>query len=91
MTRSPPYAVLQRYECLQYDGRYDGHHIPTRLEVGEVSGFRPTRVLLYMRLTRFSCRFGPKGVIDPSTDFTRLTLDAITLCAMSYRYVLAAM
>ncbi|KAH9891895.1 bifunctional P-450/NADPH-P450 reductase [Cubamyces lactineus] len=30
-------------------------------------------------------RFGPKGVIDPSTDFTRLTLDAITLCAMSYR------
>ncbi|KAI0329045.1 bifunctional P-450/NADPH-P450 reductase [Cubamyces sp. BRFM 1775] len=30
-------------------------------------------------------RFGPKGLIDPSTDFTRLTLDAITLCAMSYR------
>ncbi|CDO72208.1 hypothetical protein BN946_scf184970.g60 [Trametes cinnabarina] len=31
-------------------------------------------------------RFGPKAVIDPSIDFTRLTLDAISLCAMSYRY-----
>ncbi|KAI0629781.1 fatty acid hydroxylase [Trametes polyzona] len=30
-------------------------------------------------------RFGPKGVIDPASDFTRLTLDAISLCAMSYR------
>ncbi|KAI0655429.1 bifunctional P-450/NADPH-P450 reductase [Cubamyces menziesii] len=30
-------------------------------------------------------RFGPKGLIDPSTDFTRLTFDAIALCAMSYR------
>ncbi|OSC98018.1 bifunctional P-450/NADPH-P450 reductase [Trametes coccinea BRFM310] len=30
-------------------------------------------------------RFGPKQVIDPATDFTRLTLDAIALCAMSYR------
>ncbi|KAI0770681.1 fatty acid hydroxylase [Fomes fomentarius] len=30
-------------------------------------------------------RFGPRGVIEPSTDFTRLTLDAICLCAMSYR------
>ncbi|KAJ2999753.1 hypothetical protein NUW54_g6889 [Trametes sanguinea] len=30
-------------------------------------------------------RFGPKQLIDPATDFTRLTLDAIALCAMSYR------
>ncbi|KAI0763546.1 bifunctional P-450/NADPH-P450 reductase [Trametes elegans] len=30
-------------------------------------------------------RFGAKGTIDPASDFTRLTLDAISLCAMSYR------
>ncbi|KAH9850173.1 bifunctional P-450/NADPH-P450 reductase [Lenzites betulinus] len=30
-------------------------------------------------------RFGSKEVIDPAVDFTRLTLDAISLCAMSYR------
>ncbi|KAI0823976.1 bifunctional P-450/NADPH-P450 reductase [Trametes gibbosa] len=30
-------------------------------------------------------RFGSKDVIDPAADFTRLTLDAISLCAMSYR------
>ncbi|KAI0754463.1 bifunctional P-450/NADPH-P450 reductase [Daedaleopsis nitida] len=30
-------------------------------------------------------RFGPRDVIDPAADFTRLTLDAICLCAMSYR------
>ncbi|KAI0365331.1 fatty acid hydroxylase [Pilatotrama ljubarskyi] len=30
-------------------------------------------------------RFGAKSVVDPATDFTRLTLDAISLCAMSYR------
>ncbi|KAI0354817.1 fatty acid hydroxylase [Trametes cingulata] len=30
-------------------------------------------------------RFGAKGIIDPASDFTRLTLDAISLCAMSYR------
>ncbi|KAI0356058.1 fatty acid hydroxylase [Trametes cingulata] len=30
-------------------------------------------------------RFGPRHVIDPSEDFTRLAFDTITLCAMSYR------
>ncbi|KAI0770686.1 fatty acid hydroxylase [Fomes fomentarius] len=30
-------------------------------------------------------RFGPRDVIDPSADFTRLTMDAISLCSMSYR------
>ncbi|KAJ7470117.1 cytochrome P450 [Mycena galericulata] len=30
-------------------------------------------------------RFGPQAVIDPSDDFTRLTLDTIAYCAMSYR------
>ncbi|KAL1937786.1 hypothetical protein VTO73DRAFT_12805 [Trametes versicolor] len=30
-------------------------------------------------------RFGSKDVIDPASDFTRLTLDAISLCAMSFR------
>ncbi|KAI0754469.1 fatty acid hydroxylase [Daedaleopsis nitida] len=30
-------------------------------------------------------RFGPRDTIDPAADFTRLTLDAISLCAMSYR------
>ncbi|KAI0783002.1 fatty acid hydroxylase [Abortiporus biennis] len=30
-------------------------------------------------------RFGPGHVIDPAADFTRLTLDAITFCSMSYR------
>ncbi|KAJ7470035.1 cytochrome P450 [Mycena galericulata] len=29
--------------------------------------------------------FGPQAVIDPSDDFTRLTLDTIAYCAMSYR------
>ncbi|KAJ7277919.1 fatty acid hydroxylase [Mycena rebaudengoi] len=30
-------------------------------------------------------RFGPEAVIDPSDDFTRLTLDTISYCAMSHR------
>ncbi|PIL35108.1 cytochrome P450 [Ganoderma sinense ZZ0214-1] len=30
-------------------------------------------------------RFGPREKIDPSNDYTRLTLDAISLCTMSYR------
>ncbi|KAI0767655.1 fatty acid hydroxylase [Fomes fomentarius] len=30
-------------------------------------------------------RFGPRGVIDPSADFTKLAMDAICLCNMSYR------
>ena len=34
----------------------------------------------------FLYSFGSRVKIDPSEDFTRLTLDAIALCAMSYRY-----
>ncbi|KAF7794903.1 hypothetical protein EIP86_006046 [Pleurotus ostreatoroseus] len=30
-------------------------------------------------------RFGPEHKIDPAEDFTRLTLDTIALCSMSYR------
>ncbi|KAJ7501738.1 fatty acid hydroxylase [Mycena galericulata] len=30
-------------------------------------------------------RFGPQAVLDPSDDFTRLTLDTIAYCSMSYR------
>ncbi|KAJ7146594.1 fatty acid hydroxylase [Mycena epipterygia] len=30
-------------------------------------------------------RFGPTAVIDPSEDFTRVALDAIAYCSMSYR------
>ncbi|PBK73968.1 cytochrome P450 [Armillaria solidipes] len=30
-------------------------------------------------------RFGPHGVIDPATDFTRVALDTIAYCTMSYR------
>ncbi|OSC96348.1 fatty acid hydroxylase [Trametes coccinea BRFM310] len=30
-------------------------------------------------------RFGPRHVIDPCEDFTRLAFDTITLCAMGYR------
>lgn len=32
-----------------------------------------------------SDRFGPDYVIDPTKDFTKLTLDAISLASMSYR------
>ena len=32
-----------------------------------------------------SARFGPDYVIDPTRDFTKLTLDAISLASMSYR------
>ena len=31
-------------------------------------------------------RFGPHYKIEPSQDFTSLTLEALCLCAMSYRY-----
>lgn len=34
-------------------------------------------------------RFGPGHVMEPSLDYTRLTLDTIALCGMSYRYVLS--
>ncbi|KAJ7620489.1 fatty acid hydroxylase [Mycena polygramma] len=30
-------------------------------------------------------RFGPSAIIDPSEDFTRVALDAIAYCSMSYR------
>ncbi|KAK7063396.1 fatty acid hydroxylase [Favolaschia claudopus] len=30
-------------------------------------------------------RFGPDAIIDPSDDFTRVALDAIAYCSMSYR------
>jgi cytochrome P450/NADPH-cytochrome P450 reductase len=30
-------------------------------------------------------RFGPKHVIEPSQDYTRVSLDAIALCGMNYR------
>ena len=30
-------------------------------------------------------RFGPDHVIDPGKDYTKLTLDAISLASMSYR------
>ncbi|KAJ7771297.1 fatty acid hydroxylase [Mycena maculata] len=30
-------------------------------------------------------RFGPQAAIDPSDDYTRLTLDTIAYCSMSYR------
>ncbi|KAJ7636254.1 bifunctional P-450/NADPH-P450 reductase [Roridomyces roridus] len=30
-------------------------------------------------------RFGPEAVLDPADDFTRLTLDTIAYCSMSYR------
>lgn len=36
-------------------------------------------------LTLMGQRFGPKYTIDPADDFTRMTLDAIALCSMSYR------
>jgi len=36
--------------------------------------------------TKYACgRFGPDYVIDPAMDYTRLTLDAISLASMSYR------
>ncbi len=38
------------------------------------------------RLLTFPKSFGPNGVIDPSTDFTRVALDTIAYCTMSYRY-----
>ncbi|KAF9263918.1 fatty acid hydroxylase [Marasmius fiardii PR-910] len=31
------------------------------------------------------CRFGPDHIIDPSDDLTRVALDTIALCSMSYR------
>jgi hypothetical protein len=37
----------------------------------------------YVPLTR--SRFGPEAIIDPSEDFTRVALDAIAYCSMSYR------
>ncbi|TCD65595.1 hypothetical protein EIP91_002442 [Steccherinum ochraceum] len=30
-------------------------------------------------------RFGPNHLIDPASDFTKITLDALSLCTMSYR------
>jgi cytochrome P450/NADPH-cytochrome P450 reductase len=30
-------------------------------------------------------RFGPEAIIDPSDDFTRVALDTIAYCSMSYR------
>ena len=37
------------------------------------------------RVQHPSDRFGPDYVIDPARDFTKLTLDAISLASMSYR------
>jgi len=36
--------------------------------------------------TKYACgRFGPDYVINPVKDYTKLTLDAISLASMSYR------
>lgn len=83
--RPPPYALLWDCKHLQHVRRYDRHRLPARTEVGTV------RVPYHcdLRLLRLnSCRssFGAREMIDPASDFTRLTLDAICLCAMSYRY-----
>ncbi|KAK0486339.1 fatty acid hydroxylase [Armillaria novae-zelandiae] len=43
------------------------------------------QLLLKVMLLTFRKSFGPNGVIDPSTDFTRLALDTIAYCSMSYR------
>ena len=42
---------------------------------------------VYTNLFIRTVRFGPKHRIDPAEDFTRLTLDTIALCSMSYRWV----
>ena len=50
----------------------------------------PSHLLFWWRrpLTeRAAPRFGPKYKINPAEDFTRLTLDTIALCSMSYRCV----
>ena len=59
-------------------GRYSltaGH------KMGEVCHVHPTLESIYSS----SPRFGPDHLIDPSKDYTKLTLDAIALASMSYR------
>ncbi|KAH9932779.1 bifunctional P-450/NADPH-P450 reductase [Epithele typhae] len=61
--------------------------------------FSPTGILdmydgmmdVVSQLTMKWERFGPQDCIDPAADFTRLTLDAICLCAMSYRWAFQRM
>ena len=50
--------------------------------MGEVCLSHPT---LAVRTKASVLRFGPDHVIDPGKDYTKLTLDAISLASMSYR------
>lgn len=40
---------------------------------------------LFSTISEHYYRFGPSRVIDPADDFTRLALDTIAYCSMSYR------
>jgi len=46
-------------------------------------GMRDVAEQVVLKWERFS---GPEHLIDPSDDFTRTALDAISLCTMGYRY-----
>jgi hypothetical protein len=53
------------------------------------NGSYPTGIVVCTFMLTNSDSFGPEHVIDPSDDYTRVALDTIALCSMSYRCVSA--
>ncbi|KAF5368039.1 hypothetical protein D9758_004480 [Tetrapyrgos nigripes] len=52
---------------------------------GSIRGMYPDMQDMCDQLLKKWERFGPEHVIDPSDDYTRVALDTLALCTMSYR------
>ncbi|KAF5345023.1 hypothetical protein D9758_010443 [Tetrapyrgos nigripes] len=58
--------------------------MPT-FNAGSIRGMYPDMQDMCDQLLKKWERFGPEHVIDPSDDYTRVALDTLALCTMSYR------
>ncbi|KIJ39879.1 hypothetical protein M422DRAFT_32485 [Sphaerobolus stellatus SS14] len=94
--RKNPKGVLKEVRHLVGDGLFTAFHGEAAWDIAHrvlVPAFGPAKIRgmfgsmadITSQLVGKWERFGPDYVIDANEDFTRLTFDVITLCAMSYR------
>ncbi|KIJ31781.1 hypothetical protein M422DRAFT_185486 [Sphaerobolus stellatus SS14] len=86
-------GTLSEVRTLVGDGLFTAHHGEQAWGVAHrilMPAFSPAKIrVMFDSMTDIANqligKFGPDYVIDANEDFTRLTFDTITLCAMSYR------
>ncbi|GJE90374.1 bifunctional P-450/NADPH-P450 reductase [Phanerochaete sordida] len=94
--RKIPRAALDQVRNAVGDGLFTAHgeepnwHIAHRILMPAFSTMNTRNMFddmvdVISQLVQKWERFGPRHRIDPSQDFTALTFEAITFCAMSYR------